>query len=95
MRIISSTTVKQAVSETENANYSIEYTLANDKLQRVLCSIYSLEKDENENNTYVGTISYENEVMNSSLPINSNATNLIAEFEEIILKIKSLEFGEE
>lgn len=95
MRIISSTTVKQAVSETENANYSIEYTLANDKLLRVLCSIYSLGKDENENNAYVGTISYENEVMNSSLPINSNATDLIAEFEEIILKIKSLEFGEE
>ena len=94
MKIISTTTVKQATSEMENARYSIEYTLSDKILLRVMGTIYSLEKDRNGNDVYIGTISFENETMNSSLPINSNATDLIADFENILSKIKVLEFGD-
>jgi hypothetical protein len=95
MEIINSSTVKQATSKTENANYVIEYTLSNNDLLRVMVAIYDLEKDDSGNDVYIGNVSFENGIMNSSLPINSNATDMITDFEVILSKIIALESEEE
>lgn len=92
MKIISSTTVKQARKETLNAVYSIEYTIMNNAILRVIASIYNLKKDENENDIYIGTISYENDVMNCSLPVRSEAVAYFEDFESCLSEIKTLEF---
>lgn len=92
MKIISETTLKQATEITSNAKYIIEYTLSNNAISRVMVSIYMLEKDDANNDVYVGTISYENEVINSSLPLKSNTTALMEDFNKILLNIKAIEF---
>lgn len=76
---------KTASSSTQNAEYSIEYRIEDLKLQRVSVSIFK----KNNERQHIGYISLENDMINYSVNANESPSIYLAEFEEILSKIKT------
>lgn len=90
MVIINTSIIKNAEAKTSSANYQIEYSIINGALSRVHAAIYRNDIPENDiSETYIGSISYENETISCSLPVNSKATDFFVDFEGFLVLIKS------
>lgn len=72
MHITNTILTRTAVETTENGNYIIEYTVVNDKLDRVQMTIQKLEPDENGEHPFVGNIWLEQENLSCNVPLISD-----------------------
>ncbi|NDV80842.1 hypothetical protein [Bacteroides sp. 51] len=86
MNIKSITLVTTAEAVTSHGKYHIEYTLLNDVLERVHTAIYVNDADSGE--MYVGSISYENETLSCSLPVQSKVAGYFEDFDRFLEQIK-------
>ena len=88
MLITNTTVTKQATGETSNARYKFEYTITENRLTRVLASVFELQLDENGNEVFLGNISLENDIVNCSLPQKCRITPLFEDFESFMVQIQ-------
>lgn len=90
MNITSTILTKTAVETTSNASYNIEYTIIDEKLNRVQVSIEALAAGENIDHPYLGNIYLENSNLSCNIPIEESCTSALyfADFDMIVTKIK-------
>jgi len=88
MDILNVVTTKNAVSTTENAVYNLEYSTSNNKLLKVMATIYSLKTENQPEETYIGQIIFENEIITASFMGNVPASKLFSDYENLMRQIK-------
>lgn len=90
MNITSTILTKMAVETTSNANYNIEYTIIDEKLNRVQVSIESLAAGENIERPYLGNIYWEHSNLSCNLPVEDSCVTApyFSDFDMIMNKIK-------
>ena len=69
MNITSTVTTMTAIEERGKALFRIEYTIQNQVLSRVQFTIHKLQKDENEEDNYLGSIHVENGFYTCNIPM--------------------------
>ncbi len=89
MKITNTIITRHANGETSNGKYQLEYSITNGTLNRVFANISRLPTDENPNETYIGNISYDNGMMNCSLPAEVKTTSYFEDFEGFMVIIKA------
>ena len=72
MNITSTVTTMTAIEETEKARFRIEYTIQDKSLSRVQFTIHKLQKDENEEDNYLGSIYVENDFYSCNIPVGAD-----------------------
>ncbi|NDW10986.1 hypothetical protein [Dysgonomonas sp. 520] len=88
MKVTNTVITKQASAETSNGKYQIEYTVSGNTLVRVLASISGFP-DENQNELYIGNISYDNGQITCSLPNHIKTSLFFEDFEGFMVMIKT------
>lgn len=88
MEIIKETITKSAISETNHARYSIDFSITDGNLTRVMASIYIKDKDNHENDICIGYISFENELINCSISNSVKPAIFFQDFDVFMKQIK-------
>lgn len=90
MNITNTILTKTAVEATSNGNYIIEYTVVNGKLDRVQMTIQKIEKEENDEHSFVGNIWLEQDNLGCNIPLISEVkvAPYFSDFDILVTKIK-------
>ncbi|MBF0648619.1 hypothetical protein IR083_07290 [Dysgonomonas sp. GY75] len=95
MNITSTTVIRHGDLQTVNAWYRIEYVILDSKLSRIQVNVYEPADTENEEK-YLGCISFENGMVSCSLPVPENCSlpDYFGDFEVIMERIKAESAGQ-
>lgn len=88
MDILNVTITKSAISTTENAVYNLEYSVSNNKLSKVMATIYTVKPNGEQDEVYLGQIIFEHDMLSASFTGGVTASKLFADYENILIQVK-------
>jgi len=88
MNITSTVTTMIAVEETAKARFQIEYTIQNKSLSRVQFTIHKLQKNENGEDNYLGSIYVENGFYSCNIPVGADPVHYFEVALQLVETIK-------
>lgn len=88
MDIENVTITKKATHKSKEAIYQLEYSINNGILSWIRATVNKIETDDYGNHVYIGSIHYENNMINCSLPAQSNVAAYFEDFKFIITSIE-------
>ncbi|MDR1503592.1 MAG: hypothetical protein LBT43_14190 [Prevotella sp.] len=88
MDILNVVITKKAIGRTENATYNLEYSISDNRLLKIMATIYSLKTENQPDGVYIGQITFENEIVTASFMGKMQASKLFVDFEDLMRQIR-------